>query len=387
MAAITYGVTDQGFVRKPLAAIIDSLNSRFTAAFGSTFDVSPESPDGQVIGIVGNEISLIWEQTQYGFNSYRPGAMEGEGLDAICELTGAVRYVNKNTAVTVYFDGPAGTVVESGIQVGDSSSHTFTSQNEVTLPGDVTCICDQSGEIYIPANTVTKLITSSTSITSINNPEDGQTGILYESDVALRARRDKTTISSGTATSEAIYASMADMDLDYIRVRDNDTTDSIGAQPANTIWVVVDGGTVNDIAKRIFENKAGGVPTYGDISVEIKDSKGYPKTIRFSRTTKVTTYYNIVVRRLPNANLSSNDVVIAVQDAVAAYVNSLQPGAPVVWSYIVPEILSATKGIQIDLVQVGLAASSVATTTLTMDINQRPSTVVENIKVTDATNS
>lgn len=389
MAAITYGVTDKGFVRKPLSAIIDGLNSKFTAAFGSTFDVSPESPDGQVIGIVGNEISLLWEQGQYAFNSYRPGAMEGEGLDAVCELTNTKRYVNKPTQVTVLLNtvNSEGTVVPAGILVGDDAGNQFLTQSEVTLPGDVTAVCTKSGELYVGPNTVTKIITTGIKgLDSCTNPEEGQTGIDYEQDPALRARRDRTTISSGTATVEAIYDAVADLDLEYIRIRDNDTKEAIGEQPANTIWVVVDGGTVNDIARKIFENKAGGVPTYGSVSVTVKDSKGYPKTINFSRTTKVPIFFDIVVRRLPTSNLSSNDVIYSVQDAVQAYMDALKPGAPVVWSYVIPQILAATSGIQIDDLSVGLSASSVGKTTLVMDINQRPTTVTANIKVTDATN-
>lgn len=387
MAAITYGVTEKGFVRKPLSVIVSGLNSKFSAAFGSTFDTSPESPDGQVIGIVGNEISLLWEQAQYAFNSYRPGAVEGVGLDAICELTRTTRYVNKPTQVTVQLEGDEGKTILSGLRVGDSAGNEFITQNDVILPGDVTAVCTKTGEIYVGPNTVTKILTENVAgLTSVNNPEEGQTGIDYEQDPALRARRDKTTISSGTATIEAIYDAVADLDLSYIRIRDNDTKEAIGEQPPNTIWVVVDGGTINDIARKIYENKAGGVPTYGDISVQVKDSKGYPKTINFSRTTKVPIFFDIAVRRLPTSNLSSNDVIYAVQDAVQGYIDSLKPGAPIVWSYVIPSVLAATTGIQIDYLKVGLSATSTDLQTLVMDINQRPSTVTENIKVTDATN-
>lgn len=384
MAAIVYGVTDKGFVRKPLSAVVDSLNSRFTAAFGSTFDTSPESPDGQIIGIIGNEIALCWEQGQLAFNAYRPGAVEGVGLDAIAELTGAKRYVNKPTQVTVLCDNSDGSTVPAGLVVGDGTN-TFTTKDEVTLPGDVTAYCDQQGAIYIAANTVTKVISGGVAGMTVNNPEEGQAGVVYEQDPDLRVRRDKTTVNSGTATTEAIYAALAGLNLDYIRIRDNDTTTDIGSQPGNTIYVVVDGGTVNDIARQIYENKAGAVPTYGAISAVVKDSKGYPHTINFGRTTKVPVFFGIKVKRLPGANLSSNDVEVAIQDAVQAYIDALQPGAPVVWSYLIPPILAAVPGIQIDDLKVGLTAAGVANTTLEMDIDKRASTVTANIKVTDTT--
>ncbi len=45
MATIQYGVTENGFVRKPVADVVANLNNKFIAAFGSNFDISPESPD------------------------------------------------------------------------------------------------------------------------------------------------------------------------------------------------------------------------------------------------------------------------------------------------------------------------------------------------------
>jgi len=387
MAAVTYGVTEKGFVRKPLSVIVESINARFTAAFGSTFDVSPESPDGQVIGIVANEASLCWEQAQLAYNAYRPGAVEGVGLDAICELNRTERYVNRPTQVTVYCEGASGTVVPAGSLVGDGT-HEFKTDLDVVLPGDVTAICQTAGEIYVAPGTVTKIITTGIEgWESVNNPEEGMTGVIYESDPKLRARRDRTLASSSTATAEAIYANLASLDLEYVRVRDNDTTSPIGNQPANSIYVVVDGGTVNDIARKIYTAKPGGVPTYGKIETKIKDSKGYEKTIYFSRTSKVPVFFDISVKRLPTANLSSNDVVVSIQNAVQAYVDALQPGAPIVWSYVVPAILSATSGIQIDSLKVGLSDDEMGLETLEMDIDQRASTETANITVTDTTNS
>jgi len=386
MAAITYGMTDRGFVRKPLSAIIDSLNSRFTAEFGSTFDVSPEGPDGQVIGIVANEASLLWEQAQNAFNSYRPGSMEGVGLDNICELTGTTRYIKRPTQVTVQCGGDAGTVVPAGAIVGDDLGRQFVTANDVTLPGDVTAICQTIGELYVAAGTVTKIITTGIDgWTSVTNPEDGMTGVNYESDPKLRARRDKTTVNTGTATAEAIYSSLASLNLDYIRIRDNDTDSAIGNQPPNSIYVVVDGGTINDIARKIYDNKTGGIPTYGNIKTAVKDSKGHPHDIYFSRTTKIPVFFKIKVKRISTVNLSSNDVKVLVQGAVQSYINSLQPGAAVAWSYVIPAILAAAKGIQIDTLEVGLSADTVGTQTLPMDIDQRAHVEIADIDVEDTT--
>lgn len=388
MAAIQYGVTDNGFVRKPLAAIIDSLNNRFTAAFGSTFDVSPESPDGQVIGIVADEVDQCWNQAQLTFNAYRPGAVSGIGLDAVCELTNTKRYVDKHSEVTVELTGTQGTNVPAGSKVKDTGGMIFTLQTDTEIPGDVTAVADESGEYYIAPNTVTSIVTTGISgWTGVNNPDIGETGTLYESDPALRARRDKTTAVSGSATVEAIYAALADLNLTYIRIRDNDTGSPIGTQPAGTIWVVVDGGTKNDIARRIYDAKTGGVPTFGTQSIDIEDSKGYPHTIKFDRSSNQEIYVKGTFKRRAGSNISSNDAAKQLQQATIDYLNSLNPGEAVVWSNIFAPLMAATMNIEVDTLFIGIAANPTTTATIDLDINKRAHGTAANIVFTDTTTS
>lgn len=382
--ATTYGVTDKGFQAKPLEVIIDSLNSRFIARFGSTFDVSPEGPDGQIIGIIADEVNSCWQQAENGFNAYRPGAVEGIPLDNICELTHTERYVDRPTKVTVELAGTSGTLVPAGSKVGDTSGLEFLTEDDTTIPGDVTATCTTLGEIYVAPNTVTKILTTGISgWTGVDNEDEGITGVNRESDPALRARRDKTTVSSGSSTVESIYSGLSSIDLAYIRIRDNDTGSPINGQPSGTIFVVVDGGTKNDIARRIFDKKPGGIPTYGTESITVKDSKGYPHVIKFSRTTALNIYIKGTFRRLAGSNLSSNDVISQLKDAAAAYINGLTPGSPVVWSYLFDPLVRSTPGIQIDTLFIGIAANPTTTATIPVDIDKRARTVVANITFTE----
>jgi uncharacterized phage protein gp47/JayE len=361
------------------------LNNKFTAEFGSNFDVSPESPDGQVIGVVADEIDQCWNQAQQVFNSYRPGAVSGVGLDNVCELTGAVRYVNEHSRVTVVCAGTAGASVPAGSQVGDGTM-TFTLDTDVILPGDVTAVADSAGEYYIAPNTVTRIITTGIpDWTGVNNPDIGTTGINYEPDPSLRARRDKTTSISGSATVEAIYAALSDLNLDYIRIRDNDTGAAIGAQPAGTVFVVVDGGTKNDIARRIYNAKTGGVPTFGTESIDIADSKGYPHTIKFSRSSNTEIFVKGTCKRRTGSNVSSNDAAESLQEAMISYLNSLQPGQSVIWSELFKPLMDATMYLEVDSLFIGLAANPTGTATIELDIDKRAHGTAANIVFTDVT--
>lgn len=384
MATIKYGVTENGFVRKPVADVVSSLNNKFIAAFGSNFDISPESPDGQYIGIMADEIASCWEQAEQVFNAFRPGAVSGIGLDNVCELTNTVRYVDKPSQATVLCDGDMGTAVPAGSIVTDGTMR-FILDTDVTLPGDVTVIAEEPGEYYIAPRTINQIVTPVAGWNSVINETVGETGINYESDPQLRARREKTTAVSSTATVEAIYASLADLDIDYIRVRDNDTGSPIGNQPSGTVFVVVDGGTSNDIARRIYNAKTGGVPTYGDITITVADSKGYPHDIHFSRPTYTDIYVKGTFRRRANANISSNDAIRQLTDATIEYLNSLQPGQSVVWSNMFAPIMAATQYLEIDSLFIGIAPNPTGIATIELDIDKRARGVAANITYTDVT--
>lgn len=384
MATVQYGVTDKGFVRKPLSVILDSINSKFIGAFGDTFDISPESPDGQVIGIVSDEIYQCWNQAELVFNAYRPGAMQGIGLDNICELSNTIRYVDQPTAVTVVCGGSSGVNVPAGSIVSDGTMK-FTTQTDVELPGDVTVKANTTGAYYVAPNTITKIETPISGWTSVNNPDEGQTGITYEEDPALRARRDKTTAVSGSATVEAIYAALADLNLNYIRIRDNDTGAAIGSQPAGTVYVVIQGGTKNDIACRIYGAKTGGVPTFGSEVITIKDSKGYPHDVKFSRPSAQEIFVKGTFKRRAGSNVSSNDTILTLQQAAVDYLNNLQPGEPVVWSYLFGPLMSAVNGVEIDSLYIGIAANPTSNTTIEIDIDKQANGTLANMVFTDVT--
>lgn len=385
MATIQYGVTDNGFVKKPLSDIVTSLNNKFKGAFGDTFDTSPQLPDGQIIGIIADEIDVCWNEAEQVFNAYRPGAVDGIPLDNICELSNTHRYVDKHSQVTVELTGAEGTNVPAGSEVSDGTQ-TMTTQTDTLIPGDVTVVCNTAGEYYIAPNTVNKIVTTGiTGWTGVNNPDVGQTGITYEPDPALRARRDLTTAVSGSATIEAMYAALADLNLTYIRIRDNDTTAAIGAQPAGTIYVVIEGGTKNDIAQRIYGAKTGGIPTFGTESIDIKDSKGYPHTVKFSRPTNQEIFVKGTFKRRTGSNISSNDATAQLQQAAADYLNSRQPGESVIWSAMFAPLMSATMNLEVDTLFIGTSANPTGTTTVEIDIDRRAHGTLANIIFQDTT--
>lgn len=81
-----YGVTSQGFARKPLAVILAEIEEANIAAFGTGVIQTPESPLGQLNGAMASIAATMWEIAQETYDSYDPDQAEGTRLDTLATL-------------------------------------------------------------------------------------------------------------------------------------------------------------------------------------------------------------------------------------------------------------------------------------------------------------
>lgn len=83
---MSYGVTPNGFVVKPLAAIIDEREQAMVEAFGVGVIQTPQSPLGQINGLLSDMEAALWEMGQITYQSYDPDQAEGTSLDNLARL-------------------------------------------------------------------------------------------------------------------------------------------------------------------------------------------------------------------------------------------------------------------------------------------------------------
>lgn len=102
-----YGVTAQGYVRKPLAAIKAELEARLRTEFGSDLILSPQSPMGQLVGLVADMISEADLRNLDVYQSYDPDQAEGDRLTALAALRRLARAGRDDDAMraAITFEG------------------------------------------------------------------------------------------------------------------------------------------------------------------------------------------------------------------------------------------------------------------------------------------
>ena len=355
---INVGVTEDGFLNTDRTTIYNAISDRLTSAFGSYFDTSAESPDGQVIGVVADLAKQCLDIAQESYNQYNPNTAYGVGLDQVVVLNNIKRFVNKATTVTLNLDGIAGTNIAAGSRVRDENDNIFTLNEAVVLPMSVTATCIIAGPVVVAANTTWSIIDAVAGWTSVENPEAGYTGIDYEEDAVLRARRANSTIISGTGPIDAIYGALAKLGLEYVAVIDNDTNNTVDGQPPGTIQVIVKGGTPSEVAQAIYQEKGTGIRTYGTTSQEVIDSKGYAKTIKFSRPADTPIYAVVNIKRLKG---SSNESQALAQSACIDFINNTKIGGEIVWSELMSYIAEHVDLISIKGLYIGRSANPTST--------------------------
>ena len=375
-----YGITEEGFILKPREQSVIDISTRLQTAFGISFDVSPSSPDGQIIGIVADAVHECWLREEAAYNTFIPSKSFGLGLDDLVSLNGIRRIENQPTTVLCSLSGTNGVVVPAGSIVETVEGLQFITSTTVAIPSDVTVTCTTLGAIPVSANEVVVINDNSTVVgwTAVTNTEVGITGVVRQTDAELRVYRENNTISRGTSTVDAIYQAVANLNLTHIFVDNNPTDATVGVVPARTVHVIVEGGNRAEIAKAIFNNMPAGVPTFGAITEVVLDDKGHPHNIKLDRPIDVLIEVNVSIILGSGAPSDTPDLV---QAAIASYVNSLNVGEDLDWSSLFAPIL-AIPYVTVSALTTAFGGLTHGTVALHIDSKSRAVTNVANVVVT-----
>ena len=95
---MNYGVQHTGYVRKPLSVILAELEASMVTEFGPGVIQTPQSPLGQINGLMADMIAHMWELAEDIYQSYDPDQAEGNRLDVLARIRLLNRAVNESDA-------------------------------------------------------------------------------------------------------------------------------------------------------------------------------------------------------------------------------------------------------------------------------------------------
>jgi len=302
---MTYGVTAAGFVDKPIETILAEIEAAQKTALGVGFDVSAQSPAGQLNGTITTQLRELWDVAQAVYSAIDPDKAEGAALTALASLTGTVKAPAHKSTVTATLNLNAGKTVAAGAiaSVSGNPAARFVTVADATNPGGspanvtVEMESESTGPIVADAGTLTVIETAQAGWNSVTNAADATLGSLVESDEDLRLRREVELRRAGAAAVDAIEADLSAVTgVTSVRVFRNvtDVTDGDG-MPPHSVEALVIGGTDNAVAQAVWDNVAGGIEAYGTDSGTAVDRDSVSHTVAFTRPTETLLYIAVTV--------------------------------------------------------------------------------------------
>jgi len=328
------------------ADVLSYLNQQFQAIYGSDIVITPDSQDGQMIGIMALAISDTNAAAVAVYNSFSPQTARGVGLSTNVKINGLTRAVASFSTVQLDLVGQAYTLINNGA-ARDNTGQVWLLPPVVEIPASgaisVTGTAQSPGALTAPAASITTIVTVTRGWQTVNNPLAAVPGAPVETDPLLRQRQSVSTANpSLTVLNGVLGAVLAVPGVTEARIYENDTgTDYSPPNPPppvgspiapisdHAICVVARGGDPVAICEAILLHKTPGCYTFGNQRRTVNDPYGLPHDIGYDAVIDVPVGVAIQLTALAGY---STMIGAQISASVASYINSLGAGEDVVWS-------------------------------------------------------
>ncbi len=331
------GLSTEGFIPETYETIKARVEGKLEI-FNAGFDFSPQSPDGQLIGVLVYEIAQAFSQLDNVYHSYNPQVAFGAGLKNIGLLTGLPFGAAERSFAICETQGTTGTIIPKFSLVTDAEGNEFYTSFETAIPSNLQVVAVEPGAIPVGIGAITTIKTPVTNWTGITQTTVGTLGSVAQTEQQYRNTRQQTVMRNFTGVASVMRARLIELGLGQTTVINNDSPSATLADgtPPNTIHVTV--GEVGGLTStQIGDANALGCPTFGNTTIVITDAQGVGHSISYSVASAISVEVTLDVTYL-DENIAGADENIA--NALYEHINSLVSGEDVVWSrlfgYITP---------------------------------------------------
>ncbi len=389
MADIYTYLDNNGIIVTDTADIKETVQGEFQTALGADLSLEDSTPQGRLIDIETDARSQVIENNALIANLFNFNMAFGVALDALGANYGLGRQAATSSSVVATVTGVEGTTISAGSQAATQAGDLFYAENNITIPAsgsvNATFLSVEKGVIPCPVGSLTKIIDGTFGWETINNTSSAILGQEQESDASFKQKFYDSGLFNGMSlTQDYENALMNVANVQSCYVRDNgknvsEVYDTVTINP-HSVYACVDGGNDEDVAQALFNRKSGGSGWSGNTTVTITDETwGDTYEVTFDRPAEIQIYTNITVdvgtSTTPTPELS-------VQEAVNNYINGLKVGGDVLPFEVATAVTNNVSGVKVTNVQVGTSSGSLATSDITIHINQVAKSQLENITVT-----
>lgn len=367
--------------------VLAFLQQEYRTIYGADTYLDADSQDGQWVAILALSMFDCMQVASAVYNSFSPLTAQSDALSRNVKINGIARLVASYSTADLTIVGQAGTIILNG-QAEDTINQKWNLPTSVTIPVGgsivVTATAEKIGAVTAAAGSINKIATPTRGWQTVNNVAAATVGDPVESDAELRRRQAQSTMIPSLSVMEGIVGAVASLaGVDRYRGYENDTatTDANGL-PANSISLVVEGGTTQAIAEAIAAKKTAGTATYGTTSYTTYDQYGIPNIIKFFRPTVATISVEVSLTARAGYLSTTAD---AIKVAMTNYINGLEIGDDIYISklYVPANLANTTAADTFDVTQIRIknGAGSWQTTNMTLAFNEIAESALANITV------
>lgn len=346
-------VSSSGLTLQSLTDIITELEDGFKTIYGTDVNVTANSPDGQMINLFAQAKMDILDCINSVYNSFSPSVASGVVLDQRAALNGIIR--SAATYTTVVMNIIATKVValigqDNGVltpfTVADPAGNSFYLQygaTGVTGTNSLTFISALPGAVEVVANTLTKITTPLSGVTSATNPSGPlNQGIAEESDADLRLRRAKSVSNPSSGYLDGLIGGLLAIPnvLHAIVYENVGPTGDANGIPGHSIWPVIDyvgpsgatgstgatgvTGSQTAIATEIYNRRNAGCGMTGSVTENILQSNGFYLPVKYSYVNYQNLYIHLTITSLNNLHaIDETFIKDSIASAISYEINEI----------------------------------------------------------------
>ncbi len=230
-----------------------------------------------------------------------------------------------------------------------SRSNEFSLSSNLTTAWVTSCVHYYTvdyGDIQCPNGSICELTSNVTGLISATNKIEPTAGRLQQDDISFRQEYVRKSYGTSSAMTESIEAYILEnvAGVKDVRCYENpyNVEDELG-RPPHCVEAIVDGGKEEHIAQAILAKKAGGIETFGDITVKVLGEYGDVLPIKFRRPEAV--YAWILVEITTDGTNINPDYESIVQESICREAENLSIGDYFLSQTYISGIYKALSGI------------------------------------------
>lgn len=305
---MAFGVTPDGFFRKPVDKIRESIFAYLRAKISSHLNLTDKTGLGNVAESAVKELDALWGVAEGAYSSNDPDKGDDHSKIATALITGTkAKNATKGTVLcTCNFNGrqtyQPGSLIA---HVDGDPTNRWVNRDTIVTTSSGTYAglrfeCESTGPKEAPAGQLTVIAQTHSGWNSITNPVDASVGEDVETIDQLMARRELELSFGGKNTIGAIRRDVSRVNGVFdVKVQEN-KTDYWGFLPPHSFRVIVWDGDPSaaeddDIAQAIVDN-GGATRSIGLLSGTGVDADGNEVVANFDRVAGVPIYVAITVK-------------------------------------------------------------------------------------------